>query len=361
MYPDEETRTSLKMSKFTEQTSSEDLNIKEKIPTMPLSRKRRSPDSSTDPWGCPQCGMGNENETRLLEHLLHEHNIRVVPPQSPTKTRCPVCRQHVADLSQHFALEHQEHHQERFHQDSNNQQGLPSGASVTRIIPIVLPSQPASHAQTLMAEDSEAHLLESVQDNRQPSQPRQQIQDQQQQIRQQQQQFNDSDKIQQQFSDSYKSNGESTRSSTPSSQDNEYPVNLTMRREFQHPNVDQDFITENSSDSGSLYNIHDNIGRNQETVNGRKRRKQTHVAADSKDDRYWARRLKNNEAAKKSRDMRIRREKVIFEENVRLENMVKDLRADNDSYSTENKELHLKLGIILDENARLKSMLQEMN
>jgi len=59
--------------------------------------------------------------------------------------------------------------------------------------------------------------------------------------------------------------------------------------------------------------------------------------------------------------MRIRREKVIFEENVRLENMVKELRADNDSYITENKELHLKLGIILDENARLKSMLQEMN
>merc|ERR1712110_940199 len=94
---------------------------------------------------------------------------------------------------------------------------------------------------------------------------------------------------------------------------------------------------------------------------GRKRRRQTHVPENNKDERYWARRLKNNEAAKKSRDMRIRREKVIFEENVRLENMVKELRADNDSYITENKELHLKLGIILDENARLKSMLQEMN
>ena len=97
------------------------------------------------------------------------------------------------------------------------------------------------------------------------------------------------------------------------------------------------------------------------TSHGRKRRKQTHVPDTNKDDRYWARRLKNNEAAKKSRDMRIRREKVIFEENVRLENMVKELRADNDSYITENKELHLKLGIILDENARLKAMLQERN
>ena len=58
---------------------------------------------------------------------------------------------------------------------------------------------------------------------------------------------------------------------------------------------------------------------------GRKRRRQTHVPENNKDERYWARRLKNNEAAKKSRDMRIKREKVIFEENMRLENMVKDL------------------------------------
>jgi hypothetical protein len=43
----------------------------------------------------------------------------------------------------------------------------------------------------------------------------------------------------------------------------------------------------------------------------RKRRKQTHVPNANKDERYWARRLKNNEAAKRSRDMRIKREKVI--------------------------------------------------
>ena len=90
---------------------------------------------------------------------------------------------------------------------------------------------------------------------------------------------------------------------------------------------------------------------------GRKRRRQTHVPENNKDERYWARRLKNNEAAKKSRDMRIKREKVIFEENMRLENMVKDLQSENNILSTENKELHLKLGLILDENARLKSLM----
>ena len=94
---------------------------------------------------------------------------------------------------------------------------------------------------------------------------------------------------------------------------------------------------------------------------GRKRRKQTHVPADNKDERYWARRLKNNEAAKKSRDMRIKREKVIFEENIRLENMVNELKSENENLSTENKELHLKLGLILEENARLKSLFNENN
>ena len=69
--------------------------------------------------------------------------------------------------------------------------------------------------------------------------------------------------------------------------------------------------------------------------------------------------MKNNEAAKKSRDMRIKREKIIFEENMRLETMVKELRAENDSLNTENKELQLKLGIILDENVRLKSLISD--
>ena len=58
--------------------------------------------------------------------------------------------------------------------------------------------------------------------------------------------------------------------------------------------------------------------------------------------------------------MRIKREKVIFEENVRLENMIKDLKNDNDSYSTENKELHLRLDFVMEENVRLKQIINEM-
>ena len=63
---------------------------------------------------------------------------------------------------------------------------------------------------------------------------------------------------------------------------------------------------------------------------------------------------------KKRSDMRIQREKVLIEEIVRQENMIKDLKNDNDSYSTENKELQLRLDFVLDENVRLKQIIHDM-
>lgn len=121
---------------FKTEIGSESVKIKDEPPS------RSSPDSSTDPWSCPQCGRPHENESVLLEHLLNDHQIRVVPPQSPSTTRCPVCRKHVADLSQHFALEHGESNQDVKHQLAS----VPNGA--TRIIPIVLPSQPGKIANS---------------------------------------------------------------------------------------------------------------------------------------------------------------------------------------------------------------------
>ena len=89
----------------------------------------------------------------------------------------------------------------------------------------------APRAQNLLSEDSEAHLLQSV-----VSKPGQQMR----------------------LSDNYRSNGEeSTRSSTPNSEiNNDNPVNLSMRREFQHPTIvseiiNQDEFMDNSSDSGT--------------------------------------------------------------------------------------------------------------
>ena len=103
------------------------------------------------------------------------------------------------------------------------------------------------------------------------------------------------------------------------------------------------------------------FGVSSESANDKKRRrKQTSVPPDSKDQRYWARRIKNNEAAKRSRDMRIQREKVIFDENSRLENAVKELKADQEKLTTENKELKLKMSFILEENARLQDIIRNI-
>ena len=92
----------------------------------------------------------------------------------------------------------------------------------------------------------------------------------------------------------------------------------------------------------------------------KRRRKQTQVPPEGKDQRYWARRLKNNEAAKRSRDMRIQREKLIFDENSKLENDNKELKAEAEVMLTENKELRLKMSFILEENARLQDIIRNI-
>lgn len=290
--------------------------------------RRSSPDSSTDPLCsdrlvCPQCGQGQADEPQLVEHLLTEHQIHMVTPNTASLTRCPVCRKGVADLSHHFAVEHE---------DSTRPPPVKLARStVTRIIPIVLPNHPVPQAHLPSSSDEPRNLSRDYQTS-----PR-----------------SASSEISNGVTilpamKVYKNGSTSSSSPTPSLNDN--PVNLTIKKNENHNHT----IVEDDSDIG-----HDQAMYIAQAASqlGRKRRKQTHVPDDNKDEKYWARRLKNNEAAKKSRDMRIKREKVIFEENIRLETMVKELRSENENLVTENKELHLKLGLILDENARLKSMM----
>jgi hypothetical protein len=291
--------------------------------------RRSSPDSSTDRLTCPQCGQGQADEPHLVEHLLTEHQIHMVTPNTTTSlTRCPVCRKGVADLSHHFALEHED--------STRSTPAKIARSTVTRIIPIVLPNHPVPQAHLPSSSDEPRQL------SRDYSSPRS---------------GNSSDggssvtngvtilpamKI-------YKNGSTSSSSPTPSLNDN--PVNLTVKKN-NNVIVEDDPVDDIGHDQ-AMY-----IAQAASQL-GRKRRKQTHVPDDNKDEKYWARRLKNNEAAKKSRDMRIKREKVIFEENIRLETMVKELRSENENLLTENKELHLKLGLILDENARLKSIMSD--
>ncbi len=48
---------------------------------------------------------------------------------------------------------------------------------------------------------------------------------------------------------------------------------------------------------------------------------------------------------------------LVFDENARLEKNLLDTRAEAERLSTENKELHLKMDLIMEENNRLKSLL----
>jgi len=122
-------------------------------------------------------------------------------------------------------------------------------------------------------------------------------------------------------------------------------INLSVR----------DSETNNNSSASSLATLED-----LEEQRKARRRKQTQVPDQNKDQRYWARRLKNNQAAKRSRDMRIQREKIIFDENAKLEATNKELTREKDRLTTENKELQLKMGFILEENERLKSIIQSL-
>ena len=90
---------------------------------------------------CPQCGQNQVDEPKLVEHLLSEHQIHMVTPNTTSLTRCPVCRKGVSDLSHHFAMEHED--------SSARPVTKIARSTVTRIIPIVLPNQPCKYLLVL--------------------------------------------------------------------------------------------------------------------------------------------------------------------------------------------------------------------
>ncbi|XP_059469120.1 thyrotroph embryonic factor-like isoform X2 [Neocloeon triangulifer] len=74
----------------------------------------------------------------------------------------------------------------------------------------------------------------------------------------------------------------------------------------------------------------------------KKSRKQF-VPDDLKDDRYWARRRKNNMAAKRSRDARRAKENQIVVRASFLEQQNADLKTENEKLKSENKKLKAEL------------------
>lgn len=73
---------------------------------------------------------------------------------------------------------------------------------------------------------------------------------------------------------------------------------------------------------------------------------QIFVPLESKDDRYWARREKNNYAAKRSRDARRIKENQIALRAAFLETENNTLRTDLKAALTENSELQKRIEIL---------------
>ena len=70
---------------------------------------------------------------------------------------------------------------------------------------------------------------------------------------------------------------------------------------------------------------------------------QIFVAEDAKDDKYWARRKKNNVAAKRSRDARRVKENQVAMRAAFLERQFEKMKADLAVAVKENAELKLRL------------------
>ncbi|CAB4070368.1 unnamed protein product [Lepeophtheirus salmonis] len=117
------------------------------------------------------------------------------------------------------------------------------------------------------------------------------------------------------------------------------PVNLFSRKHKEGSTP----VSDDDSDNNII--LYPSVSNSLNTTNkhsksSQKRQKQTHVPNINKDERYWARRLKNNEGVKQI-----------------LEKLAKDLKNEVDRMAMDNKKLTLKMDIIMEENNRLKTLL----
>ena len=288
--------------------------------------------ASSDGFRCSFCSLQFRQESHLSAHLLEDH--RVLSP-----TRCPVCTAFVRDLPQHIALQHP--HRLRRGVASN---GL-------EITPVVTTSRAADDDDDDPLDLHRPQQLPSSSSSSASSSP--------------------VSLPLRLAAVAAAAAAVSDREPVSAAASSSHPANLLLRTTTEMLRVAAGVVPRTDSP------INLSLPRNGEEAAGdkldkaaaaaaraaaadvaRKRRKQTHVPDAHKDERYWARRIKNNEAAKRSRDMRIRREKVIFDENSRLERASSDAHSQAEHLLTDNKELRLKLDLVMDENARLKALMR---
>lgn len=334
-----------------------------------------SPDSSSA-LVCPQCPTVLVNEASLTAHMLTAHRVHLVvtkdamavghvstlPPLSSTAssltaspkddstasscTVCPVCRLQVDDLSRHFAAAHTS----KPASPTPDAMAAAAAARVAAAAAIHLPNHPLP-ATALTASDLQQKLLTLKEETK----------------------VHVSNLHSTMLQGTTKRKASSTTSGKRTPAASVLPMVTIKTEEPDHCASSTDGSGNGSAGEGDMainLSVKDAPGlaavaaaaaaAEAEAAANKRRRKQTSVPDQNKDQRYWARRLKNNQAAKRSRDMRIQREKIIFDENSRLEGQNKELRRDVDQLTTDNKELRLKMDFILEENERLKAVIQSL-
>lgn len=351
-----------------------------------------SPDSSSSPGAalvCPQCPTVLANEASLTAHMLTVHRVHLVvtkdamavgqvstlplsstassltasPKDDTSCTVCPVCRLQVDDLSRHFAAAHTSKPASPVQSTDAVSAAAVAAAAAARVAAaariadvtgVHLPNHPLP-ATALTASDLQQKLLNLKEETKVH--------------------VSNLHSTMLQGATKRKANSTTSKARGAPAAAAMMPV-VTIKTEEDHCASSTDGGSGNGSagegDMAINLSVKDGTlalaaaaeaaaaADAAEAADNKRRRKQTSVPDQNKDQRYWARRLKNNQAAKRSRDMRIQREKIIFDENSRLENDNKELRRDVDQLTTDNKELRLKMDFILEENERLKAVIQSL-
>lgn len=352
-----------------------------------------SPDSSSSPAAlvCPQCPTVLANEASLTAHMLTVHRVHLVvtkdamavgqvstlplsstassltasPKDDTTCTVCPVCRLQVDDLSRHFAAAHTSKPASPVQSTDAVSAAAVAAAAAARVAAaariadvtgVHLPNHPLP-ATALTASDLQQKLLNLKEETKVH--------------------VSNLHSTMLQGATKRKANSTTSKARGAPAASAMMPVVTIKTEEPDHcaSSTDGGGSGNGSAGEGDMaINLSVKDGTSAlaaaaeaaaaadaaEAAANKRRRKQTSVPDQNKDQRYWARRLKNNQAAKRSRDMRIQREKIIFDENSRLENDNKELRRDVEQLTTDNKELRLKMDFILEENERLKAVIQSL-
>lgn len=127
--------------------------------------------------------------------------------------------------------------------------------------------------------------------------------------------------------------------------ENLWGINDLFRGDEFKKQITQDYLNETKTDVDfieRLQNLQKNT-ENSDSKDSKKRAKKKFLSENQKDDKYWCRRIKNNVAAKKSRDARRMKESQIAKNASYLETENENLKTKVEDLRKENEKLQIKI------------------